>query len=89
MQTFYNHKQAEGEDLRDYSHALSQILSSVVKQSANVIPNEKTTIWDLFIEGLRELRKMVRDQPDCSLLDVRCKALLWEMEETGPIFPEL
>ena len=28
LQSFYNHKQAEGEDLCDYSHALSQILSS-------------------------------------------------------------
>lgn len=88
LQTFYNRKQVEGEDLRDYSHALSQILSSVVKQSANAVPNEKVVLRDQFIEGLRdsalrrELRKMVRDQPDSSLLDVRREALLWEMEET-------
>lgn len=87
LQTFYNRKQAEGEDLRDYSHALSQILNSVVKQSLNVIPNEKNVLRDQFIEGLRdstlrrELRKMVREQPACGLLDVRREALLWEMEE--------
>ncbi|KAG7460544.1 hypothetical protein JOB18_018344 [Solea senegalensis] len=95
LQTFYNRKQAEGEDLRDYSHALSQILSSAVKQSANVIPNEKFVLRDQFIEGLRdsalrrELRKMVRDQPDCSLLDVRREALLWEMEESRPHRPRV
>lgn len=88
MQSFYNRKQADGEDLRDYSHALSQILSSIVKQSSNVIPNEKNVLRDQFIEGLRdsalrrELRKMVRDKPDSSLLDVRNEAFLWEMEES-------
>lgn len=88
LQTFYNRKQAEGEDLRDYSHALSQILSSVVKQSTNVIPNEKTVLRDQFIEGLRdavlrrELRRVVRDKPESSLLDVRNEALMWEMEDS-------
>ncbi|XP_051265460.1 uncharacterized protein LOC127368567 [Dicentrarchus labrax] len=88
LQSFYNRKQAEGEDLRDYSHALSQILSSVVKQSSDVIPNEKTVLRDQFVEGLRdaalrrELRKMARDKPDSSLLEVRNEALLWEMEDS-------
>lgn len=87
LQSFYNRKQADGEDLRDYSHALSQILSSVVKQSTNAVPDEKTVLRDQFIEGLRhvplrrELRKMVRERPDSSLLDVRNEALLWEMED--------
>lgn len=88
LQTFYNRKQADGEDLRDFSHSLSQILSSVTKQSTNVIPNEGTVLRDQFIEGLRdaalrrELRKMVRDKPDSTLLDVRTEALLWEMEDS-------
>lgn len=87
LQSFYNRKQADGEDLRDYSHALSQILSSVVKQSTNVIPDEKTILREQFIEGLRdanlrrELRKMVREKPASSLLEVRSEALLWEMED--------
>lgn len=87
LQTFYNRKQVEGEDLRNYSHALSQILNSVTKQSPNVIPDEKTILRDQFIEGLREaplrreLRKLVREKPQSSLLDVRNEALLWEMED--------
>ena len=95
LQSFYNRKQAEGEDLRDYSHVLSQILSSVVKQSSSVISNEKTVLRDQFIEGLRdaalqrELRKMVRDKPDSSLLDVRSEALLWEMEDSRSHRPRL
>lgn len=87
LQSFYNRKQADGEDLRDYSHALSHILSSVVKQSTSVIPDEKTILRDQFIEGLRdanlrrELRKMVREKPASSVLEVRSEALLWEMED--------
>ncbi|KAI3367436.1 hypothetical protein L3Q82_026298, partial [Scortum barcoo] len=64
------------------------ILSSVVKQSTAAIPNEQTVLRDQFIEGLkdaalrRELRKIVRDKPESSLLDVRNEALLWEMEDS-------
>lgn len=88
LQAFYNRKQTDGEDLRDYSHALSQILHSVVKLSTAAIPNEQTVLRDQFIEGLkdaalrRELRKIVRDKPESSLLDVRNEALLWEMEDS-------
>lgn len=87
LQTFYNRKQADGEDLRDYSHALSQIMSSIRKQSPDGIPSEKMVLREQFIEGLRdtalrrELRKLVRERPESSLLDVRGEALLWEMED--------
>lgn len=46
LPNFYNRQQADGEDVRDYFHALSQILSSVVKQSSNAIPNETIVIRD-------------------------------------------
>lgn len=88
LQTFYNRKQADGEDFRDFSRSLSQIWSSVTKQSTNVIPNEETVLRDQFIEGLMdaalrcELRKTVRDKPDSSLLGVRNEALLREMEDS-------
>ena len=77
LQTFYNRRQADGEDLRDYSHALSQLLSSVMKQNTDAIANEVTVLRDQFIEGLgddalrRELRKMVRDKPGSCLF--RCE----------------
>lgn len=88
LQTFYNRRQADGEDLRDYSHALSQLLSSVMKQSTDAVANEEAVLRDQFIEGLRdaalrrELRKMVRDRPGSCLLDVRDEALRWDMEDS-------
>lgn len=44
LQTFYKCRKGDGDDLRDYSHTLSQTLSSVVKQSTNTIPNEETAL---------------------------------------------
>lgn len=41
LQTFYNRKQLDGEDLRNYSHALSRLLSSVAKQSPGGLANEE------------------------------------------------
>ena len=86
--TFYNRRQAGAENLCDYSHALAQLLSSVMKQSTGAVANEETVLRDQFIEGLRdaalrrELRKIVRDRPGSCLLDVRDVALRWDMEDS-------
>ncbi|XP_049333758.1 uncharacterized protein LOC125801299 [Astyanax mexicanus] len=95
LQTFYQRRQAEGENLRDYSHALSQILTSVVKQSPDTLSDEKTILRDQFIEGLREaslrreLRKFVREKPQSSLLEVRNEAMLWSQEDSRSYGPRV
>ncbi len=86
LQTFYTRKQLE-EDLRAYSHALSQILNSVFKQSPDAIVNMNIALRDQFIEGVRdaalrrELRKLMRDKPQSTLIEVRDEALLWSFED--------
>lgn len=76
LQTFYSRKQLEGEDIRAYSHALSQILNSIQKYSPNTMANESMAIRDQFIEGIRDpslrrdLRKLVRDKPESTLIEV-------------------
>lgn len=88
LQCFYNRKQAEGEKLSDYSHALSHLLNAAVKQSPGLVPNEKILLRDQFIEGLqdallkRELRKLVREKTDLDIKGVRKEAELWVMEES-------
>ncbi|XP_026104542.1 uncharacterized protein LOC113076090 [Carassius auratus] len=83
--------QLEGEDLRTYSHALSQILNTVLKQSSNAIANANVALRDQFIEGVkdvalrRELRKLVRDKPQSTLVEVRDEALMWSLEDTNCI----
>lgn len=87
LQYFYSCKQKEGEDIRDFSHALSQALSSVMKQHPGSVANGKLALRDQFVDGVRdpslrrELRKYVRAHPESSLIEVREEAYLWVSEE--------
>lgn len=87
LHAFYARKQLEGEDLRDYSHALSTMLNAALQQSSNAVPDVQLALRDQFVEGVRdtvlrrELRKMVRNRPCATLLEVREEALLWCVEE--------
>ncbi|KAL6462436.1 hypothetical protein MHYP_G00288580 [Metynnis hypsauchen] len=90
LQNFYNCKQKEGEDIRDFSHALSQAFSCVVKQYPNSVANEKAVLRDQFVQGVRdsslrrELRKYVRGKPTSTLIEVREEAYLWSSEDQVP-----
>ncbi|KAI7807583.1 rap guanine nucleotide exchange factor 6-like [Triplophysa rosa] len=87
LHAFYARKQLEGEDFRDYSHALSQLLNSALQQSANGVADPQLNLRDQFIEGVRdgalrrELRKMVREKPQSTLFGVREEAMLWVAED--------
>lgn len=89
LHDFYHRRQKDGEDILEYSHALCQILRTVLKQDPNALANETRTLRDQFIEGLRdpvlkrELRKFSREKPDSTMIDVREEAALWSIEETG------
>lgn len=90
LHAFYSRKQLEGEDLREYSHALSTMLNAALQQSSKAVPDVQLTLRDQFIEGVgdsalrRELRKLVRDRPRATLFDVREEALMWCAEEQQP-----
>lgn len=87
LQAFYGRQQREGENFQEYSHALSQILRLALKQRPNAVSDAKAAVRDQFIEGVRdsslrrELRKMVRDDPQTTLLDVREEAIAWSLED--------
>lgn len=87
LHAFYARRQLEGEDLRNYSHALSQLLGSALQQSPNAVHDTQLALRDQFIEGVRdptlrrELRRLTREKPESSLLDVREEALMWTMED--------
>ncbi|KAG1936344.1 interleukin-1 receptor accessory protein-like 1-A [Pimephales promelas] len=86
-QDFYSRKQKEGEDVRDFSHALAQALSQITKRAPEAVGDEKTMLRDQFVEGIRdhtlrrELRRYVRDKPESSMVEVREEAYLWGWEE--------
>lgn len=87
LHAFYARKQLDGEDFRDYSHALSLMLNAAIQQSPNIVPNVQLTLRDQFVEGVRdsslrrELRKVVRERPSATLFDVREEALMWFSEQ--------
>lgn len=89
LNSFYGRKQREGEDLRDFSHALSQIMVAITKRSSTAVANEKLALRDQFIEGVRdpslrrELRKFVRDKPASTLIEVREEAWSWSLDESS------
>lgn len=48
LNAFYARRQADGEDLRDYSHALSQLLNSALQQSPKAFDvRDEAMIWTL------------------------------------------
>lgn len=87
LHAFYARRQLEGEDLKDYSHTLSQLLNSALLASPNVVSDPQRAIRDTFIEGVRdsalrrELRRLIREKPQSSLFDVREEAIMWSLED--------
>lgn len=87
LHDFYSRKQRESEGLLEFSHALSQALNHVLRQTPDAVPNMKVVLRDQFVEGVRdpalkrELRRWVRNKPDSSMVEVREEAYLWNMEE--------
>ncbi|XP_067309558.1 uncharacterized protein [Pseudorasbora parva] len=87
LQDFYSRKQKEGEDIRDFSHALAQALVQITKRAPEAVGDEKIMLRDQFVEGIRdpalrrELRRYVRDKPESSMVEVREEAYLWGWEE--------
>lgn len=87
LNAFYARRQLEGEDLKDYSHAISHILNSALLQSPSAVHDVASTLRDQFVEGVRdsglrrELRRLVREKPSSTLIDVREEAILWTLED--------
>ena len=87
LHAFYARRQIDGEDFRDYSHALSQLLNSALQQSPNAVADAQIALRDQFIEGVRDstlrrdLRRLIREKPGSNLFDVREEAMMWALED--------
>lgn len=86
QQSFFDRKQREGESLEEFSHALLDLMDRVQKANAHVVSNSETVLRDQFCENVndyalrRELKRLVRDRPACTLLEVRKEAIRWVEE---------
>lgn len=89
QQNFFDRKQKEGESLQEYSHALMELMGKVLKANPNAVPNSQVVLRDQFSENVqdhmlrRELKRLVRENTQLSLLDLRKEAIRW-VEEGQP-----
>lgn len=86
QEAFFSRRQQDGETLLEFSLALLSLMERVKQQAPGDIPNAETLLRDQFIEHVldgslrRELKKLARQHPRATLLEVRGEARRWELE---------
>lgn len=86
QEEFFSRKQQEGETLQEFSHALMCLMERVGKKAPSAMPNSDGLLRDQFVENVydcalrRELKQLIRRQPNATLLEVRSEAIRWERE---------
>lgn len=86
QQSFFSRKQQEGETLQEFSHALCCYMDKIKRSAPQGMRHADTLLRDQFVEHVldfnlrRELKRLVRQHPDYTLLEVRAEAMRWERE---------
>lgn len=86
QQAFFSRRQLEGESLQEFSHALCCLMEKVERSAPGQMPDARNLLRDQFVEYVRdanlrrELKKLVRENPTHTLIDVRAEAIRWERE---------
>lgn len=86
QEAFFSRRQQEGETLQEFSLALMGLMEKVKQRAPADMPNAEALLRDQFVEHVlnsslrRELKQLVRRQPNCTLLEVRAEAIRWEHE---------
>lgn len=86
QESFFSRKQQEGESLQEYSHALCSLMDKVRQRAPTALTNFDVLLRDQFIEYVcdptlrRELKRLVREKSDMSMLEARAAAIQWERE---------
>ena len=87
QRNFFERKQMETESLREFSYALLKLLNKVTNRDEALIPNRNRTLCDQFAQHVadpilrKELKRVIRINPDIDFLDLRQEAILWSEEE--------
>lgn len=86
QQCFFSRKQQDGESLQEFSHALNCLMEKVQRCAPRKMADAPTLLRDQFVEHVldpnlrRELKRLVREEPRCTLIDIRAEAIRWERE---------
>ncbi|KAK3729825.1 hypothetical protein QZH41_016099 [Actinostola sp. cb2023] len=87
LKAFYDRRQKDGESLREFSHALSELWTRVVKKDTKCSADSDTMLRDQFADNVRdallrkELKRSIRVRPGISFLDIREEGISWSEEE--------
>ncbi|XP_065133195.1 uncharacterized protein [Paramisgurnus dabryanus] len=90
QQQFFDRKQKEGESFQEFSHALMDLMDRIRKANPNAMSDHQVVLRDQFCENVydhtlrRELKRLVRQNPLWTLLELRKEAMRW-VEEGQPI----
>lgn len=86
QEAFFSRRQLDGEGLLEFSFALLALMEKVKQRFPGAVLNAPVLLRDQFVEHVanealrRELKQLVRRQPNSTLLDTRSKAIRWEQE---------
>lgn len=86
QEAFFSRRQEEGETLQEFSLALMGLMEKVKQRAPAAMLNAEALLRDQFVEHVsnsslrRELKQLVRRQPNSTLLEVRAEAIQWERE---------
>lgn len=86
QEDFFSRRQLDGETLQEFSHSLFCLMDKVKANSPHTVTDSAILLRDQFTQNVRnsdlrrELKRFVRDNPYCTLLDVRAEAITWERE---------
>lgn len=86
QENFFSRKQRDGESLQEYSHALLSLMDQVKQCSPDSVPQSDQLLRDQFAEHVldsdlrRELKRLIRQKADMTMLEVRAEAIRWERE---------
>lgn len=86
QEAFFSRRQLEGEGLLEFSLVLMGLMEKVKQRFPGAVSNAPVLLRDQFVEHVadntlrRELKQLVRRQPNATLLEVRSEAIRWEQE---------
>lgn len=86
QEAFFSRRQREGEGLLEFSLVLMGLMEKVKQRFPGAVLNAPVLLRDQFVEHVadnslrRELKQLVRRQPNITLLEVRSEAIRWEQE---------
>ena len=86
QRAFFERRQKEAENLRDFSHCLLTLFERAKRKSPYLLENKEHLLNDQFAEGMsdillrKHLKKCIRVDPEIDFFSLRAEAIEWAEE---------